>query len=913
LTDGRLVEGLLEQSELRVIAIDEDPVRVNRLRDRLEALGMSGPRASAYIGTPGDFGLPRWFASLVVSEDWSRAGVSPGEAGSFFECLRPCGGVACLSGADGTALGVAAARADGEQFRISRREEWTFLERPGPLPGASDWTHEACDAGNTRFSRDRRVRAPLGVLWFGGAAGARSLYFSRYGDPATPRVVDGRMILHSPGRFTAVDIYTGVVLWQSRLPEGGGVSRSRSNIESGIKGLANGQHAATQASFVACPEAIYVAWGRKLFALDPATGGRVREYEVSPDPGHAEPPRLGHVWVVGGTLVVGAGYEDADPEPLFVDSDFAQMPAERLAALLATIAHWPRADQASAARGNEPDRSRAARGLNCLLDEPELETLIPSAFLEGRADDPAPETSVRDALEELKKERQRRSDRTPYVSIRYANRRFLEALWPGIEPLPVKKYYHNLYPWDGMATTQLIGIDIGSGRQLWRVRARRAFPQKGVSAGNGRVYFVDRADPDRLDFLERRGIDVDRSAEVIALDASDGRELWRQSSEFSGYRTLYSSDRDIVVLGSPFDPDPALWTKPRDQGVRYTAWRGEDGSPLWDKPLTVHRGAGRHRMWYDWFLYDDIIITESYSDTHSDHYGMDLGTGELLTRTSPLTGNRLDWGFRRTRGCGRDLACEQLVLFRSSMAGYYRIGDDGGTANLAGFRSGCKNSLIPAGGILNAPNFAQGCTCNYPVFTALALAHDPGVEAWAANDFAYDGGSVAQLGVNLGAPGDYRDDGGLLWLDVPSAGGPSPDVPVAIEPESDSIRWFYTHSARLGGEAPRRVGASGAEGVQSVRIQLNPAGGAKRRYTVRLVFSEPDALAPGERVFDVAMQNVTCLEGYDIFARAGGRNRAIEECVEPVEVEKDLVVTLKSVRGRPILCGIAVQAEDAVP
>ena len=45
-----------------------------------------------------------------------------------------------------------------------------LLARTGPLPGSAAWTHEHADAANTRVSRDRLVKAPLGLLWFGGPA-----------------------------------------------------------------------------------------------------------------------------------------------------------------------------------------------------------------------------------------------------------------------------------------------------------------------------------------------------------------------------------------------------------------------------------------------------------------------------------------------------------------------------------------------------------------------------------------------------------------------------------------------------------------------------------------------------------------------------------------------------------------------
>jgi len=50
---------------------------------------------------------------------------------------------------------------------------------------------------------------------------------------------------------------------------------------------------------------------------------------------------------------------------------------------------------------------------------------------------------------------------------------------------------------------------------------------------------------------------------------------------------------------------------------------------------------------------------------------------------------------------------------------------------LRNIRSGCSNSLVAAGGLLNAPCFSVQCICNYPIQTSFAMVHLPEVERWA--------------------------------------------------------------------------------------------------------------------------------------------------------------------------------------
>ena len=58
---------------------------------------------------------------------------------------------------------------------------------------------------------------------------------------------------------------------------------------------------------------------------------------------------------------------------------------------------------------------------------------------------------------------------------------------------------------------------------------------------------------------------------------------------------------------------------------------------------------------------------------------------------------------------------------RSGTPAYYDKTLESGTVFLSGPRSGCTNSIIPSGGLMNVPYFYEGCTCSYPLPTAMAL------------------------------------------------------------------------------------------------------------------------------------------------------------------------------------------------
>ena len=125
--------------------------------------------------------------------------------------------------------------------------------RPGSLPGSADWTHESGDAARVYFSRDTRVKAPLGILWYGDGEDYGFEKSKDYGRGVKPQVARGRMVAFDDieEELKAVDIYTGRLLWRH-------------------------QTGTPLVRFVTMPDGVYVASGLHCETLEPATG-RVRE------------------------------------------------------------------------------------------------------------------------------------------------------------------------------------------------------------------------------------------------------------------------------------------------------------------------------------------------------------------------------------------------------------------------------------------------------------------------------------------------------------------------------------------------------------------------------------------------------------------------------------------------------------
>ncbi|MBN2023074.1 MAG: PQQ-binding-like beta-propeller repeat protein [Pirellulales bacterium] len=824
-SDEILVEALARREALRVIAVDPDAERVARLRRRLDDAGLYGAWASVHVGEPSTFGAPPYLAALAVCD--APEAIADADLAErlrhVFHSLRPYGGVAWLRATDDEqrdALRGAVEQARLERASVESRDGFVLLRRDGPLAGAGAWTHQNGNVANTAKSDDRRVRLPLGLLWFGGNQHKDIL--PRHGHAPPEQVIGGRAFLQGTHSLTARDVYTGVELWQRRFDDLGtaGVYFDKTYDPNPLATSYNQVHIpganARGTNVVAAIDAVYLIVKDECLALDPATGETLRTFSL-PEEGDKEKPDWGYLGVYDDLLLAGAG------------------------------------------------------------------------------------------------------------------------LVPFSKQLSVQTGRWDNY--DHTSSRRIVVMNRHTGKVLWDRAAKLGFRHNAIAAGAGKLFLIDSLPEKVLHTLARRGKAPRDKPILLALDIRSGETLWSDRKDIFGTWLGYSIEHDILLEGGRLSAD-MLQGEPTSPLV---ARRGADGNPLWKSPLN-HGGPC---MLHGRTVYFNAVRGEGAA--------ADLLTGQPKTRVHPLTGRVLPWDYHRRYGCNAVIAGEHMLTFRSGAAGFFDLDNDGGTGNFGGFKSSCTSNLIAADGVLNAPDYTRTCTCAYQNQTSLALVHMPDAEIWTFNQYPAAEtwpARVQRLGINFGAPGDRREPDGALWLDWPSVGGPSPDVPLRVEP---TPRLFFHHSLRFaGGQGPAWVAASGLEGEATIAVDLlldesstakkNAPGGssanaevvpvsvaegvekprtrqgeppttAAATYTVELFFAEPLAESPPEgRVFDVLLQGKKALAAFDPAGEAGGARRGVARTFPGVAVDRQLVVTLAPVAGRPpVLCGLKVTLEPPEP
>ena len=443
---------------------------------------------------------------------------------------------------------------------------------------------------------------------------------------------------------------------------------------------------------------------------------------------------------------------------------------------------------------------------------------------------------------------------------------------------------------DVTASRSLVVMDRHSGSVKWTLKARYGFIHNAITASDQVLFCLDKLPPALEKMLRRRGREAPSDYRMLAVDLETGRVLWERNTDVFGSWLSYSKEHDRILQANR--PSSDMVTDER--GERMAVYVASSGNLVWDRPIKYNNPP---------ILYHDQIIT--------DRASFKLATGERKLSADPLTGEEMPWSYARAYGCNYNIASEHLLSFRSAAAGFYDLVSEGGTGNLGGFKSGCTSNLIAAGGVLNAPDYTRTCQCSYQNQTSLAFIHMPELECWTSNDSAWNGKRVHRIGINLNAPGDRVAPDGTLWLDFPSVGGKSPDLPIQFDPAN--TRAVRRHALTLQPDGYEWVAASGLAGPLKLKITLSGELSNTVSYTVKLYFAEIEDKKPGERLFNVRLQGREVLRGFDIAQEAGGVDKPVIKTFAKIPVKDALTVECLPVSPEtgapPLLCGIEVILE----
>jgi len=269
-----------------------------------------------------------------------------------------------------------------------------------------------------------------------------------------------------------------------------------------------------------------------------------------------------------------------------------------------------------------------------------------------------------------------------------------------------------------------------------------------------------------------------------------------------------------------------------------------------------------------------------------DTYCYWRSAAQNVQRVHPLTGAAdAKLTYFRSYGCGGIISSETIDFGRSGTIGIYDLADDSGMRNFSGVRPGCGMSMVPALGLFISNEGASGCQCSYDFQTSLALIPAAGRsnEDWAIFNDRLGPAPIERIALNLGAPGDRRDEQGVLWLGIPrtmqraqTVGGRSVPffrVPFHVDCY-DGFGPYRFNSDRLGikGTDQPWIYASGYRGIRSASVDLlyyDP------RYTgLRFACQQPPKIDGdlNDRCWDGSGRLELSNRGIDVYVREDAEN-----------------------------------------
>ncbi len=483
-----------------------------------------------------------------------------------------------------------------------------------------------------------------------------------------------------------------------------------------------------------------------------------------------------------------------------------------------------------------------------------------------------------------------------------------------------------------MISDGVFAKDIKTGKTLW-VHKGRKIAQITICIGDQTVFFAEKSVNPlqkqkalmgkqsyiRKDKWEESDIKLGPDEAdirlVYALDALTGREKWEKAVDLSGCgddetASAYK-DNVLVFFGSYGLHDK--WRFPAGQlkWHRVTALSAKNGKLMWSRPLNY--------MVRPVIIKDEIIIEPRKCD---------LFTGKIKTRVHPVTGEKVPWEFYRPgHTCAITSANENCLFYRSSTTAYYDLKEDKGMSYYGATRPGCLINMIPGNGLLLFPEASSGCTCSFPLRATVVLKPEKkeNVEEWSLYISNGPMTPVKHLAINLGAPGDKRDNDGTIWF-----GYPRPDITHVKNFRRTGVRFdlhekilkgmgYYSYDSKgvkIDGTDYPWLFTTGCVGFLRCEIPLidDSLGEKPGVFTVRLGFVSPST----NRKFDIKIQDNIVMKNSDILKEAGGVNKAVIKEFKGINVDNNFSlalvpeITSPEISQAPVINFIEIIREDTL-
>jgi outer membrane protein assembly factor BamB len=269
----------------------------------------------------------------------------------------------------------------------------------------------------------------------------------------------------------------------------------------------------------------------------------------------------------------------------------------------------------------------------------------------------------------------------------------------------------------------LFADDYRTRRRVWTYEGPSAILNSTITVGADRVYFVDSRAPEVL--ADETGTAwlptfFAQDARLVALDLSDGRELWSQP--LGPLSTVAEDEHEHIVFLSYAD-EMLLLTRTGHIGqklsYRLEGRNAATGALQWQQTI-----PSRHR------IYAPLTYGKNGQQSHPSIVGGKVFLLSHITDaliTLDLKTGKVDrdpklfdfWIHSKT--CAVPTASATGLYFRRDSCYMLDLPSRQPVDLTTVTRPGCWMSIIPAGGLVLMPEASSGCTCGFSLQTSVVL------------------------------------------------------------------------------------------------------------------------------------------------------------------------------------------------
>lgn len=242
-----------------------------------------------------------------------------------------------------------------------------------------------------------------------------------------------------------------------------------------------------------------------------------------------------------------------------------------------------------------------------------------------------------------------------------------------------------------VTSDHIFSIDPETGKRDWNYRGVGPIINSTITVGDHQVYFIEGRSAQAISSKSGRLYkELQESQTMVALSALTGVRTWEGEVNVNeGRWVLYMS----------YANDTLLVLSTTDQYHLY-AFDAKNGQLLWNQDYKWYRdhhgGAMQHPV-----IVNDLVYAEPRV--------FRLKTGEPLDIAMP-----------ERNKCGIITASAHALLYRDFWHAMWDL-EQNKRVDFYSIRPGCWLNMIPAGGMVLAPEASAGCYCTHPIQTSIAF------------------------------------------------------------------------------------------------------------------------------------------------------------------------------------------------